>query len=156
MGKRFGKADFKQLTELVKKFEKLDEKQIVAFYEAAAKELAARLLALVIPRTPVGDYPSKSGKMGGTLRRGWTGDKDMDFHAYAQSLTVTSTGDSYAIEVINPVDYAMYVEFGHRTRNHKNWVPGKFMLTISEEELRDVMPQILEKKIVTMFKGVFG
>lgn len=156
MGKRFGKADFKQLVDLVKKFEKLDEAQIVAFYEAAAKELAARLLALVIPRTPVGDYPSSSGKMGGTLRRGWTNNEDMDFHAYAQSLTVTSTGGGYAIEVINPVDYAMYVEFGHRTRDHLSWVPGKFMLTISEEELRDAIPQILEKKIVTMFKGVFG
>lgn len=156
MSKRFGKADFKQLVELTKKFEKLDEKQIVAFYEAAAKELAARLLALVIPRTPVGDYPASSGKMGGTLRRGWTGDKDMDFHAYAQSLTVTPTGTGYAIEVINPVDYAIYVEFGHRTRDHLSWIPGRFMLTISEEELREIIPQILEKKIVTMFRGVFG
>lgn len=156
MGKRFGKGDFKQLIELTKKFEKLNEKQIILFYEAAAKELAARLLGLVIPRTPVGDYPSSSGKMGGTLRRGWTGDKDMDFYSYAQSLAVKQTGASYAIEIINPVDYAMYVEFGHRTRNHTNWVPGKFMLTISEEQLRDVTPQILEARINKMFKDVFG
>ena len=156
MSKRFGKADFKQLKELHKKFDRLDEKQIVEFYEAAAKELAARLLGLVIPRTPVGDYPSSSGKMGGTLRRGWTSDEDIDFNAYAQSLSVEHRGTSYVIEIINPVDYASYVELGHRTRNHEGWVAGQFMLTISEEELQAATPQILEKKIVEMFKGVFG
>lgn len=156
MGKNFGKADLKQLKELYKKFERLDEKQIAEFYEAAAKELAARLLGLVIPRTPVGQYPSKSGKVGGTLRRGWTNEKDIDFKTYAESLSVVNKGSSFVIEVINPVDYASYVEFGHRTRNHQGWVAGQFMLTISEEELQSATPQILEKKIVGMFKDVFG
>ncbi|MFL2104134.1 HK97 gp10 family phage protein [Mycobacteroides abscessus] len=156
MGKRFGKADFKQLKDLHKKFEKLDGKQIIEFYEAAAKELAARLLGLVIPRTAVGQYSSGSGKVGGTLRRGWTNEKDIDFKSYAESLSVTSTGSSFVIEIINPVDYASYVEFGHRTPNHKGWVAGQFMLTISEEELQAATPQILEKMIVGMFKDVFG
>ena len=43
-----------------------------AFVEECARELAARLLAKVIKRTPVGEYPKGSGKKGGTLRRGWT------------------------------------------------------------------------------------
>ena len=46
--------------------------------EACAKELAARLLAKVIKRTPVGQYPSGSGKVGGTLRRGWTAGKNQN------------------------------------------------------------------------------
>lgn len=156
MGSRFGKADYKQMKQLHEKFKKLDEQQIVAFYEAAAKHLAARLLSLVIPRTPVGQYSQKSGKKGGTLRRGWTNEKDMNAYSYAQSLGVTRNGTQYSIEIINPVEYAGYVEFGHRTRNHAGWVSGQFMLTISEEELRDVTPQILEQMIVKMFKGLFG
>ena len=28
------------------------------------------------------------------------------------------------------------LKFGHRTRNHKGWVQGRFMLTISEQELK--------------------
>lgn len=155
MGKKFGKADFGQLKDLYKKFDRLDEKQIADFYEEAAKELAARLLGLVIPRTPVGDYTSSSGKTGGTLRRGWTNESDMDFSSYAQSLSVEHKGTLYIIEIINPVDYASYVELGHRTKNHKGWVAGQFMLTISEEELQDATPRILEKKIVDMFKDVF-
>ena len=62
---------------------------------------------------------SVSSKMGGTLRRGWT------------VGTVIKSGKQYNIEVINSVEYASYVEFGHRTRNHKGWVPGQYMLTIS-------------------------
>ena len=49
--------------------------------------------------------------------------------------------------IINPVEYAAYVEYGHRKRNNQGWVPGKLMLTISETELRAVTPQILERKI---------
>lgn len=155
MGKRFGKADFKQLKQLEKNLEKLQADQITQFYEAAAKELAARLLGLVIPRTPVGQYSSSSGKKGGTLRRGWTNGKEVNFHAYAQSLSVKEAGENYRIEIINPVDYASYVELGHRTRNLTGWVPGRFMLTISEEELEDATPKILEKKLTNLFKDVF-
>ena len=45
---------------------------VVSIAPQESVALAARLLALVIPRTPVGQYPRSSGKKGGTLRRGWT------------------------------------------------------------------------------------
>ena len=51
------------------------------------------------------------------------------------------------IDIINPVNYASYVEFGHRTRGHKGWVKGRFMLTQSEIELNADAPKILEKKL---------
>lgn len=41
---------------------KLNQEQVDLFIDACAKELAARLLAKVIKRTPVGDYPNSSGK----------------------------------------------------------------------------------------------
>lgn len=51
------------------------------------------------------------------------------------------------IEIVNPIEYASYVEYGHRTANHEGWVKGQFMMTISEQELQSIAPQILEKKI---------
>ena len=123
------------------------------FVEACAKELAARLLRMVVKRTPVGEYPKSSGKKGGTLRRGWTGEKRSSAQNYADSLTVHHFGDTYVIEIVNPVEYASYVEYGHRTANHKGWVKGKFMMTISEQELEKIAPNVLENKIKKYLGG---
>ena len=123
------------------------------FVEACAKELAARLLRMVVKRTPVGEYPKSSGEKGGTLRRGWTGEKRSSAQNYADSLTVHHFGDTYVIEIVNPVEYASYVEYGHRTANHKGWVKGKFMMTISEQELEKIAPKVLENKIKKYLGG---
>ena len=148
-----------------------DPTQMDKFFESCAKELAARLLAKVIKRTPVGDYSGNdyvdvsgrfhkghyvAGKVGGTLRRGWTAGDNLNAKSYANSLTVNKVGNDYVIEIINPVEYASYVEFGHRTRNHKGWVEGHFMLTISEDEIRNSAPKILEKKLNDYLKGCFS
>ena len=151
----WGRCDFKQLKDLQERIQRLEGNDFDAFCEACAKELAARLLAKVIKRTPVGDYPSSTGKMGGTLRRGWTAKTEAEAYsggksnakAYADALPITKSGSMIQIEIINPVHYASYVEFGHRTRNHKGWVKGKFMLTISEQELQSQAPKILENKL---------
>lgn len=143
-----GKVDVKGLENFRKNIEKsLGSNQINEFIESCAKELAARLLAKVIKRTPVGQYPKSSGKKGGTLRRGWTGEKSQSASTYAQGLKVHHFGGVYVIEIINPVKYAPYVEFGHRTRGGDGWVEGKFMLTISEQELERDAPKILENKL---------
>ena len=142
---RMGKVDFSELQKFVDKVETvLDEDQMQLFMEACAKELAARLLTKVIKRTPVGVYPDR---VGGTLRRGWTAEKQQGVMTYVNSLNVTHSGDSFTIEIVNPVEYASYVEFGHRTRNHKKWVEGKFMLTISSQEIQEAAPGVLEKKL---------
>lgn len=155
---KWGKVDYKQFEEFKKKLEKLQQADLQKFCEAAAKELAARLLRKVIKRTLPGEYPPNSGITGGTLRRGWTSKtyeeakagkgNGKDGAAYANSLPIRQTGNVYTIDIINPVEYAPYVEFGHRTRGHKGWVPGRFMLTESEIELDRAAPGILEKKLV--------
>ena len=145
---RNGKVDFRDLENFRKNIEKnLSDDQVNLFIESCAKELAARLLAKVIKRTPVGIYPNSSGKKGGTLRRGWTNGKSQAAHEYANSLKVNHFGDVYVIEIINPVEYAPYVEYGHRTRGGKGWVEGKFMLTISSQEIQSDAPRILENKL---------
>ena len=109
---RSGTFNFQDFEKIKNNLEKLNQEQVDLFIDACAKELAARLLAKVIKRTPVGDYPNSSGKKGGTLRRGWTGGKNSSAVAYADSLTIHHFGDAYVIEIINPVEYASYVEFG--------------------------------------------
>ena len=152
MGKK-GKFEYKEFKEFNDKIKKLSEKEIDLFISACAKELAARLLAKVIKRTPVGQYPSGSGKVGGTLRRGWTAGKSAS--AYVDTLTIKHIVNEYVIEITNPVEYASYVENGHRTRDHKGWVTGKFMLAISEQEIQSATPAILEKKIEKMLGECF-
>jgi len=160
----FGRCKFDDLKKFQEKLNKLNEKQVNAFIESCAKELAARLLAKVIKRTPVGEYPKGSGKKGGTLRRGWTtqangsgaeGSKSKGATQYVDTLKVNHFGDTYVIEIVNPINYASYVEFGHRTRDHKGWVNGKFMLTISEQEIETAAPLILERKLAKKLGEVF-
>ena len=152
-----GSVNYKDLIKFRDTVEKsLGANQVDEFIESCAKELAARLLAKVIKRTPTRkpeDCPP--GVKGGTLKRGWTGGKSSNATAYANSLKVNRQGGAYVIEIINPVEYASYVEFGHRTRNHKGWVEGKFMLTISEDEIRNSAPKILEKKLEKYLKECF-
>jgi len=150
------------------------------FMEACARELAARLLSLVIRRTPVGEevmYTDKKGETriaytGGTLRRGWTakteteaeiwagnspGEKEIE--EFVKGLMIEKVGGAYQITVINPVKYAGYVEYGHRTRERKDgtrgWVNGQYMLTISEHQLSDIAPSLLENKLRTFLSEVF-
>lgn len=179
---KWGNCKFDQLKEYAERLEKLTDADIEELCIKCSKELAARLLALVIPRTPVGDYSilkvrtarkdtkyhkkgeqytvrvkSKSGKVGGTLRRGWTskthdeaasgkGKNGKPAKEYAASLPVRKVGDYYEIEIENPVDYSQYVEFGHRTKSG-GWVEGKYMLTISEERLKQISPAVLQQMI---------
>lgn len=146
------KIDCKQLEQLRDSLEAMARNSDDVF-EAASREIAARLLAKVIKRTPVGTYPSNSGKVGGTLRRGWTAGTNQAATSYADSLTVHHFGDTYVIEIINPVEYASYVEFGHRTANGTGWVEGKYMLTLSEQEIRQSAPGILEAKLKKWLSG---
>lgn len=159
---KWGKVDYRQLEQLQKKLDKLQRADMDKFCQDCAKELAARLLAKVIKRTPVGQY-NKAGKNGGTLRRGWTAATEAEAQSksrsnaqqYVQTLTVSKVGGVYQIELVNPVHYASYVEFGHRTRNGQGWANGRFMLTISESELDSQAPAILEKKLIKYLGEAF-
>ncbi len=191
MARSWGSADFEQLRALQERLKELEETDLQKFCEAASKELAARLLTLVIPRTPVGDYEivevqvtaqrnSKhhrkgetytkrfgSDKNGGTLRRGWTGGVEQNPTAFARSLPITKNGSTYTIIVGNTVEYAMYVEFGHRQtpgryvpalgrRLKAGFVEGQYMLTESEKDLEQIAPRVLQRKLERFLMEVLG
>lgn len=151
---RVGSFDMSGLKEFQRKLEKIDQEAIDGFLEDCAKELAARLLRKVVKRTPVGQYSKSSGKKGGTLRRGWTGNQRQGASSFVDSLAVRYEAGYYIIEIVNPVEYASYVEYGHRTADHNGWVSGHFMMTISEKELKDIAPKILENKLKKFLGGV--
>ena len=170
MSKNWGSCDFKQLQKLRDNLAKLQATDMDKFCQDVSKELAARLLALVIPRTPVGNYKGGSyscaggqthkgskvsGKVGGTLRRGWTAGTG-NAAGYAAALPVAKAGNEYRIEVINPVEYASYVEFGHRTRDGTGWVNGHYFLTLSEQDLRSLAPGLIEEKLEKRLREVFN
>ncbi len=162
---KWGNCDYKQLQRLRDSLATLQSMDMDRFCTEVSKELAARLLALVIPRTPVGQYPKSSGKKGGTLRRGWTAktqeeavsrSNSNDAKAYAAALPVTKSGNTYTVEVINPVEYASYVEFGHRTRGGGGWVSGQYFLTLSEQDLERLAPGVIERKLEALLREVFN
>lgn len=166
-----GKCDYSQYEDFVKKLqENFNARKCDEIMTEAVKQVAARFLARVVKRTPVGDYriekekiakrdskkhkkgekykvkvANPNGKQGGTLRRGWTAD----------NMSVTRSGNKYIVIVSNPVKYAPYVEYGHRTRNHKGWVEGKFMMTISCDKVQKMAPRILEELLEKKFREAF-
>ncbi len=159
----WGSCDYRQLQKIRDNLDRLERMDMNKFCQDVSKELAARLLALVIPRTPVGRYPKSSGKKGGTLRRGWTArtageaaaSSSMDAKAYAAALPVSRQGRNFYVQVINPVEYASYVEFGHRTRGGKGWVNGQYFLTLSEHDLERLTPALIERKLEALLREVF-
>ncbi|MEK5277763.1 HK97 gp10 family phage protein [Paenibacillus sp. FSL H7-0735] len=120
-----GKFDFSNVKKLHKSMVQM-QKEFPAFMEECIRELAGRLLAKAIARTPV---------LTGDLRRGWQ-----------IGQVVKLPGGGVHVEITNNVEYALYVEFGHVTRLRTGWVNGRFMLTLSEQELEREMPAIIERK----------
>ncbi len=157
------KVDFKGLEDFQKRFEKVNRSLQDEFVEQCAKELAARLLRKAIKRTPVGvyggavDFVTKDGKhvsfmaratkTGGTLRRAWT--------KANKNPKVVRTGSLLRIEIVNPTEYASYVEYGHRTRGGGGWVPGKLMMTISAQEIQSIAPALLRKRLEEKLREAF-
>lgn len=151
-------VDFKQFEQFKKKLEKtLDDKSRKKFMEDCAKELAARLLSRVIKKTPVDE---------GTLRRGWTGGVENTSekgntigiggkNGAASKINVVYRNGEYRCAIFNPVFYASYVNYGHRTSNHEGWVDGQFFLDISENEVNALAPALLEKRLMEYLKGAF-
>ena len=116
-----------------------------------------------------------AGYNGGTLRRGWTAKSEAeaengsssDVTAFVNSLDVTHVGNTFTVTVGNPVHYASFVELGHRQtvgkyvpaigkRLKRAWVPGQFMLKISEDELQSQTPAILARNIEKWLMKIGG
>ena len=86
---------------------------------------------------------------GGTLRRGWivksekqaisnkTKPTQAEIESFVKGLKFTKVGTVYKITVVNPVHYAKYVNYGHRTRGGKGWVEGYFFVEKAEKYINN-------------------
>lgn len=96
------------------------------FLESCTKEMAGVFLNDVTDNTPVDR---------GTLKGNWT-----------LSSTRISRGNC-KITVRNPMEYASYVEYGHRTRGGKGMVKGKRFMRNAEKRIKSIAPRMLQKRL---------
>ena len=171
--------------EIEKRLDPISGVDMDAFCREAARELAARLLSKVVKRTPVGAIPElgdgpTSIKVRGENRvaqvktkdgrtvfsRYWSGYKGGTLRGAWMIQPIEKQGDQYIVTVSNPTQYASYVEYGHRQTPGRyvpalgkslkaNWVKGRYMLTVSTQELEQQAPGLLEKKLYNFLKGCF-
>ncbi|MDO4301253.1 MAG: HK97 gp10 family phage protein [Clostridia bacterium] len=129
---RMGNCDFSELRKFAKHLEK-QEAKAKAMIERCINDLVAEMLARTKDRTPVDS---------GDLRRAWT------------VSSIKRIGKYYKIVISNNLEYGAYVEYGHRTSNHKGWVPGKFMMTVSAKEIDSLAPAVIERRIKAFLNQV--
>ena len=129
----FNFNDLKKMRDKIGKA--LSDSEINNCLESTVKELSGRLLRSVIRNTPQGKT--------GSLRKGWT------------TLPLKRLPIGVSVDVVNDVSYAIYVEKGHRTKNHKGWVEGQFMLEKAETEVKNVMQKAVKDKMNKLLKGGF-
>lgn len=163
-------SEFKELQQRLEQAEKYKDE----YFEYALRQIALRFLARVIPLTPTSENQtimySVNGKTvtktmrGGALKRGWIGQVDdpgpepsrSEIEGYVNSLTIRRAGRRYSITLSNRVDYAPYVEYGHRQRPGRfipalgktlvnAWVPGQHMMLTAQREIYTMQRALYEK-----------
>ena len=143
--------DYSQFEKLVNNFDKMTN-EFDTFIRKFLLQMAYRTLARAAKRTPVDT---------GFLREAWyvgneskrikynesSGQFGSDYaSAFAQKATLDSVkviGDSIEVVIGNIAEYASFIEFGHAYTNG-GWYNGKYMLTISIEEIQQQIPKRFE------------
>lgn len=133
--------DISELEAFRDKLEKLS-KNTDKIARTIIEDIALRTLRATDKRTPVGVYTD--GRTGGTLRKGW------------YVTDVVKVGGSYEVYLKNDTNYASFVEYGHRIRGHKSWVDGRFMMTISVDEVDRKVEQIQQATLERMIRKELG
>lgn len=139
-------VDVRQLEKLAKSFDRFARQDIDRICIDCAEKIALRLLRKVKLRTPVDS---------GRLRDSW------------RIEGAKKSGGEYVVEIINSLEYASYVENGHRQepgrfvpaigkRLVKSYVPGKYMLRISEQEVQKEADKLVQNRVEKALGDLFG
>lgn len=120
------------------------KKQLLEFRIAAGKaqdKVARRIAQLAIRKvkkmTPVDT---------GDLRNNW-------------KFQVVKKGNDYIIVIHNRLEYASFVEKGHRiviAGKTVGWVEGRFMLKLTEEEMIRIAPRMWQREVEKEMGRIFG
>lgn len=143
----WGRVDLSQLKKLEKNMKSIDTMLLIT---KIAKDLTARILALTIDNTQV---------VSGRLKGGWVGqdvyDGSISAKQHVNTLPIVNSGRTITITIKNSVEYAVYVENGHRTPNGNGWVKGQYMLRLASIDVVDKSPKYIQKMLEKELKGVF-
>ncbi|MFJ2042242.1 HK97 gp10 family phage protein [Paenibacillus taichungensis] len=134
---KIGKFEFGEIERLAKGMKQVvDHRVIERWIRDLLLELAYRAESKIKRKTPVDT---------GDLRRRWT------------VGNVERRGDAYVVEITNNLEYASFVEYGHRTgKDLTGWAEGRFMATISMKEIERMLPGYIEKKQVELLEKIMG
>jgi len=140
-------VDMRALEELQNRLgEAIMTEQIKILAENILLEIGNRLMAATKEKTPVDT---------GELRRNWfLSDLKWD-------------GDNLELELYNNVEYAAHVEYGHAQEVGRfvpalgkrlvvPLVPGFFMMTRSEKELEQIVPELVKQRVENYLREVFS
>ena len=140
--------DFREFAEKLERLSLTIDVEIEKFFY----EMALKALSRTKKRTSV---------LTGDLRKQW------------MLSQIRKNGSNLEITLSNPLEYASWVEFGHRVKKHfvpgrwqgnrfiynpdsetgvmmgvkTSWVEGKFMATISLKEIQDIIPTEWDKRL---------
>lgn len=104
-----------------------------------ARRIALLAIRKVKQMTPVAEIN------GGTLRDNW-------------KHHVIKRGDDYTILIYNQVEYASFVELGHRivvAGKTVGWVEGRFMLKLTMGEMEQIAPNMWKREVEREMGGLF-
>ncbi|WNN74329.1 HK97 gp10 family phage protein [Lysinibacillus capsici] len=128
--------EFDEVKQLAKKM-----KELTIASGKIHKKVAERVAQLAIRKvkmlTPVDT---------GDLRNNWK------YHVLKQ-------GDTYKIVIYNNVEYALFVEKGHRiviAGRTVGFVDGQFMLELTEQEMERLAPRMWEREVEKEWRRILG
>lgn len=152
--------DYKEMDRLKKKMERAAA-EMPGISEECCKKIAALIIADATVNTPVSvQLDDPTGKIRSTATPG-----NLKGHWRASAVYELPGGGS-SMTVYNPVEYASYVEYGHRQqpgrfvpilgkRLKKAWVEGRFMLTNAENKAKEAAPRLVEQVINKRLGDIF-
>lgn len=112
-------------------------KRAHSIHMKVAKRIAQLAIRKVKKMTPVDK---------GDLRNNWK------YH-------IVKRGDDFIILIYNQVEYASFVELGHRivvAGKTVGWVEGKFMLKLTKGEMERIAPNMWKEEVEREMRGLFG
>ena len=130
------KVDTKGLKELQKKIQQFENVDYDRLAQKCTNQLASRMQKKCVKRN---ECAVKTGHMKGS----WRAKKAIKRDGVWQAT------------VFNPVKYAPYVEYGHRTVNG-GWVNGRFIMSRSADEIERDASKIIEKEVNKELAKVFS
>ena len=147
---RWGRCDYRELKKLDERLQQLSEVDMDRLCRDAAKKIAQILLNKVKKRTPVGVAPKFDGpktvkvkgasgksrtfltRSGAIREQYWAGYRGGSLRDAWTILPIEKHGDQYTVTVINNLEYASYVEYGHRQ------TPGRYVPALGNEIIKGV------------------